>query len=120
MRIYIGNLNYRLRTEELKEVFLPFGEVIGAKIVRDRETKRSKGFGFVEMANESDGRKAIESLNGTDLSGRKMVVTEANPRPDPVAGEEKREISDADNFDISTSETNAEPPEEAGNGNNYE
>jgi RNA recognition motif-containing protein len=52
MRIYIGNLNYRLRTEELKNSFLPFGEVIGAKIVRDQETKRSKGFGFVEMANE--------------------------------------------------------------------
>jgi RNA recognition motif-containing protein len=80
MRIYIGNLNYRLRTEELKNVFLPYGEVIGAKIVRDQETKRSKGFGFVEMANESDGEKAIEALNGFDLSGRKMIVTQAKPR----------------------------------------
>jgi RNA recognition motif-containing protein len=80
MRIYIGNLNYRLRTEELKEVFLPFGEVIGAKIVRDQETKRSKGFGFVEMANEADGLKAIEELNGSELSGRKMIVTQAKPR----------------------------------------
>ena len=80
MRIYIGNLNYRLRTEELKNVFLPYGEVIGAKIVRDLETKRSKGFGFVEMANEADGLKAIEELNGFDLSGRKMIVTMAKPR----------------------------------------
>jgi len=80
MRIYIGNLNYRLRTEELKEVFLAHGEVIGAKIVRDPETKRSKGFGFVEMANDDDGNKAIEALNGTELSGRKMIVTMAKPR----------------------------------------
>jgi len=80
MRIYIGNLNYRLRTEELKNVFLPYGEVIGAKIVRDLETKRSKGFGFVEMANEADGLKAIEELNGFELSGRKMIVTMAKPR----------------------------------------
>jgi RNA recognition motif-containing protein len=80
MRIYIGNLNYRLRTEELKNAFLPFGEVIGAKIVRDQETKRSKGFGFVEMANEADGLTAIEALNGTDLNGRNMIVTQAKPR----------------------------------------
>ncbi len=89
MRIYIGNLNYRLRTEELKNVFLPYGEVIGAKIVRDQETKRSKGFGFVEMANEADGEKAIEGLNGFELSGRKMIVTQAKPRENvlPVAPE---------------------------------
>lgn len=80
MRIYIGNLNYRLRTEELKNAFLPFGEVIGAKIVRDQETKRSKGFGFVEMANEADGLNAIEALNGTDLNGRNMIVTQAKPK----------------------------------------
>lgn len=80
MRIYIGNLNYKLRTEELKAAFDPFGEVVGAKIVRDKETNRSKGFGFIEMANEADGRKAIESLNGTDLNGRNMIVSEAKPR----------------------------------------
>jgi RNA recognition motif-containing protein len=80
MRIYIGNLNYRLRTEVLKETFLPYGEVIGAKIVRDPDTKRSKGFGFVEMANEADGLRAIEALNGFELSGRNMIVTQAKPR----------------------------------------
>ena len=80
MRIYIGNLNYRLRTEELKNVFLPFGEVLGAKIVRDPETKRSKGFGFVEMTNDEDGNRAIDALNGSELSGRKMIVTPAKPR----------------------------------------
>jgi RNA recognition motif-containing protein len=84
MRIYIGNLNYRLRTEELKNVFLPYGEVVGAKIVRDQDTKRSKGFGFVEMVNESDGEKAIEELNGYELSGRKMIVTQAKPRENMV------------------------------------
>lgn len=88
MRIYIGNLNYRLRTEVLKEVFLPYGEVIGAKIVRDLETKRSKGFGFVEMANEADGLKAIEALNGFELKGRKMIVTQAKPREIPVSDEQ--------------------------------
>lgn len=87
MRIYIGNLNYRLRTEELKNVFLPFGEVVGAKIVRDQETKRSKGFGFVEMVNESDGLKAIEELNGFELSGRKMIVTQAKPRETEVGSD---------------------------------
>jgi RNA recognition motif-containing protein len=80
MRIYIGNLNYRLRTEELKAVFEPYGEVIGAKIVRDKETNRSKGFGFIEMANEEDGRKALAALNETELGGRKMIVNEAKPR----------------------------------------
>lgn len=80
MRIYIGNLNYRLRTEELKNAFLPFGEVVGAKIVRDQETKRSKGFGFVEMVNDEDGLKAIEALNGFELNDRKMIVTVAKPR----------------------------------------
>lgn len=80
MRIYIGNLNYRLRTEELKAAFEPYGEVVGAKIVRDKETNRSKGFGFIEMANDADGVKAIEALNGTDLSGRNMIVSEAKPR----------------------------------------
>jgi RNA recognition motif-containing protein len=84
MRIYIGNLNYRLRTEELKNVFLPYGDVVGAKIVRDQDTKRSKGFGFVEMVNESDGLKAIEELNGSDLHGRNMIVTQAKPRENLV------------------------------------
>lgn len=88
MRIYIGNLNYRLRTEELKNAFLPYGEVIGAKIVRDQETKRSKGFGFVEMANQADGEKAIEALNGFELSGRKMIVTQAKPRETTVQNNE--------------------------------
>ncbi len=92
MRIYIGNLNYRLRTEELKNVFLPYGEVIGAKIVRDQETKRSKGFGFVEMANEADGLKAIEELNGYELSGRKMIVTQAKPRETEVSNNHGTEI----------------------------
>lgn len=86
MRIYIGNLNYRLRTEELKKAFEPYGEVIGAKIVRDKETNRSKGFGFIEMANEADGLKAIESLNGSDLNGRNMIVSEAKPRETDGSG----------------------------------
>ena len=69
-----------MRTEELKAAFEPYGEVVGAKIVRDKETNRSKGFGFIEMTNDADGIKAIEALNGTDLSGRNMIVSEAKPR----------------------------------------
>ena len=96
MRIYIGNLNYRLRTEELKAVFEPFGEVIGAKIVRDKETNLSKGFGFIEMANEEDGKNALAALNETELGGRKMIVSEAKPR-EPNGNTEKSVTSNSEN-----------------------
>ena len=82
MRIYIGNLNYRLRTEELKNVFEPHGEVLGAKIVRDPETKRSKGFGFVEMPNDDEAQKAIDELNGATVQGRAIVVNKSEPKPE--------------------------------------
>jgi RNA recognition motif-containing protein len=95
MRIYIGNLNYRLRTEELKNAFLPFGEVIGAKIVRDQETKRSKGFGFVEMANDDEGMRAIEALNGQELNERKMIVTVAKPRENQAESNQNTNDSNA-------------------------
>ena len=80
MNIYVGNLPYSIDRDELKETFAAFGYVATARIVTDRETNRSKGFGFVEMPNDAEARQAIEALNGQDLGGRKAVVNEARPR----------------------------------------
>lgn len=80
MNIYVGNLPYSFGRDELKEAFAAFGEVATARVVTDRETNRSKGFGFVEMPNDAEARKAIEALNGQELGGRKAVVNEARPR----------------------------------------
>lgn len=85
-RIYVGNLSYSLKDEELKSAFAKFGDVVSAKIMMDRDTGRSKGFGFVEMANDDMGAAAIESLDGKDLGGRNIKVTAANPRPERPAG----------------------------------
>ncbi len=82
MRIYVGNVAYRLMDEELKNAFATFGEVESAKIITDRETGRSKGFGFVEMPNSTDARAAITGLNGKELLGRAITVSEARPRPE--------------------------------------
>ena len=82
MNLYVGNLSYTLTDEELKEAFQAFGEVTSATIVNDRETGRSKGFGFVEMADDRAGKKAIAELDGTELGGRMLKVSEARPRED--------------------------------------
>jgi len=82
MNIYAGNLSYNTQDNELNDAFSEFGEVQSAKVIMDRDTGRSKGFGFVEMANDDDGKKAIEALDGTDLDGRTIKVNEARPRPD--------------------------------------
>lgn len=80
MNIYIGNLNYRVQEEDLKQVMEEYGVVDSVKIIKDRETGRSKGFGFVEMANDDDAKKAIEELNEAEYEGRQMVVKEARPK----------------------------------------
>ncbi|MGL5261791.1 MAG: RNA recognition motif domain-containing protein [Bacteroides sp.] len=80
MNIYIGNLNYAVGEDQLQGVMEDFGAVNSVKIIVDRETGRSKGFGFVEMDNEEDARRAIEELNGAEFEGRTMVVKEARPR----------------------------------------
>ena len=80
MNIYVGNLPYSTTPDELREVFAAFGEVAAARIVNDRETGRSKGFGFVEMNSDDEARAAIEALNGKEVGGRKVVVNEARPR----------------------------------------
>ncbi|HCC20970.1 MAG TPA: RNA-binding protein [Verrucomicrobiales bacterium] len=80
MNIYVGNLSWGLSDSDLEQVFAEYGPVKSAKIIQDRETGRSRGFGFVEMANEDDGRKAIDAVNGMEIDGRSLTVNEARPR----------------------------------------
>jgi RNA recognition motif-containing protein len=82
MNIYVGNLSYRMTEDELHQAFAEFGEVTSAKIITDRDTGQSKGFGFVEMPNQSEAEAAISALNETDVQGRNLRVNEARPRPD--------------------------------------
>lgn len=79
-KLYIGNLSYSVDSTQLADVFSEFGTVDSANVITDRETGRSKGFGFVEMAADSEALAAIDQLNGKDLSGRAMNVSEAKPR----------------------------------------
>jgi RNA recognition motif-containing protein len=80
MNIYVGNLSYSLSEQELRDAFAAHGDVSSVKILTDRETGRSRGFGFVEMPNQSEGEAAIAQLNGKDLGGRALRVNEARPR----------------------------------------
>ena len=80
MNIYIGNLNYRVREDDLKQVMEEYGAVASVKIIKDRETGKSKGFAFVEMVDDAAGKKAIEELNEAEYEGRQMVVKEARPK----------------------------------------
>jgi RNA recognition motif-containing protein len=80
MNIYVGNLSYSLSEQELRDAFAAHGDVSSVKILTDRETGRSRGFGFVEMPNQSEGETAIAQLNGKDLGGRALRVNEARPR----------------------------------------
>ena len=76
-KLFVGSLPWKLDDDSLKGTFEPFGKVVSAKVIRDRESGRSRGFGFVEMENESDADKAIQSLNESEVSGRKITVKEA-------------------------------------------
>jgi len=80
MNIYVGNLSFRTDDEELRETFAEFGDVASAKVVIDRETDRSRGFGFVEMDNDDEAKAAIEALDGAEVGGRNLRVNEAKPR----------------------------------------
>lgn len=80
MNIYVGNLSYQMSESELRDAFAAFGEVSSVKILMDRETGRSRGFGFVEMPNQSEAETAIAQLNGKDLGGRALRINEARPR----------------------------------------
>lgn len=80
MNIYVANVPYSVKDQDLQELFAPFGEVTSAKVIMDKVTNRSRGFGFVEMANDEAGRAAIEGTNGKSFHGRDLVVNEARPR----------------------------------------
>ena len=80
--IYVGNLSFDVSEAQLQESFAAFGTVNKASVVMDRMTGRSRGFGFVEMANDDEGNKAIESLNGSELGGRSVTVNLAKPKVD--------------------------------------
>ena len=86
MKIYVGNLSYEVTEEELKQEFMSFGEVTSANIITDRDSGRTKGFGFVEMASKSEAEAAITGLNGKTLKERTIVVNEARPRTDSRSG----------------------------------
>ncbi|HKL33860.1 MAG TPA: RNA-binding protein [Tangfeifania sp.] len=86
MNIYVGNLPYSVVEEDLREIFEEYGEVASVKIINDKLTGRSKGFGFVEMDEDDEARKAIEELNNADLSGRNIKVNESRPRSNDSRG----------------------------------
>ena len=80
MKIYAGNLSYSMSSEDLWKTFEEFGNVESADVIMDRNTNRSKGFGFVEMSNDTEARAAISALNGKDVEGRALNISEAKPR----------------------------------------
>ena len=80
MNIYVGNLSYSLDESELREAFAAYGEVSSVKVLMDRETGRSRGFGFVEMPNQNEAEAAVTEVNGKEVGGRALRVNEARPR----------------------------------------
>jgi len=82
MNIYVGNLAFRTTEDDLRQLFGEYGEVSSVKIISDRETGRSRGFGFVEMPNQAEAEAAINAINDTDVGGRNLRVNEARPRTD--------------------------------------
>lgn len=85
-KLYVGNLAYSVRDDSLQQAFAQFGTVTSAKVMMDRETGRSKGFGFVEMGSDAEAQAAINGMNGQSLEGRAVVVNEARPREDRPGG----------------------------------
>ncbi len=79
-KLFVGSLPWAVTDESLRDAFAAFGSVVSAKVITDRQTGRSRGFGFVEMEAESDASKAIEALNGSEFQGRNIVVSEAKPK----------------------------------------
>ena len=86
MNIYVGNLSWNLKDQDLSNLFASHGEVTSAKIVNDKFTNRSKGFGFVEMPNDDQAQAAIAALNGSEVDGRNIVVNESRPKPEGSGG----------------------------------
>ena len=85
-KLYVGNLSYNVDSSELEQLFAQHGQVLSAQVINDRDTGRSKGFGFVEMANDNEAEAAIAALNGQQHGGRALTVNEARPREDRGGG----------------------------------
>ena len=85
-KLYVGNLSYNVDSSELEQLFSQHGQVVSAQIINDRDTGRSKGFGFVEMANDAEADAAIAALNGQEHGGRALTVNEAKPREERSGG----------------------------------
>lgn len=86
MNIYVSNIPYTANDDQLRDAFAAFGTVQSARVIKDRATGRSRGFGFVEMPDEAEGQKAVEALNGSDLQGRRISAREARPREEGNGG----------------------------------
>jgi RNA recognition motif-containing protein len=86
MNIYVSNLSFNVQDEDLREFFAPYGEVTSAKIINDRETGKSRGFGFVEMSDDTASQKAITELDGATVEGRNIKVMEAKPKENKSFG----------------------------------
>src|ERR1044072_8297296 len=86
MNIYVGNLSWNLKDQDLSNLFASYGEVTSAKIVTDKFTNRSKGCGFVEIDNDDQAQAAITALNGSEVDGRNIVVNESRPKPEGGSG----------------------------------
>ena len=86
MNIYVGNLSLEVTEDELQREFAAFGEVVSAKVIKDGYSGRSKGFGFVEMSNNTEAEAAINGLNGSEIKGRAVKVNEANPKREGRSG----------------------------------
>jgi RNA recognition motif-containing protein len=93
MNIYVGNVKYEMTGDELKEMFSVYGEVSSVRIISDRDTGRSKGFGFVEMPNDSEAKAAIEATNEKEIGGRTLKVNEARPREERPRDDRARRSS---------------------------
>ena len=85
-KLYVGNLSYNIRDDDLNQAFAQYGNVSSAKVMMDRDTGRSKGFGFVEMGSDAEAQAAINGMNGQALDGRAIVVNEARPREERPGG----------------------------------
>jgi RNA recognition motif-containing protein len=81
VNIYVGNLPFTMTDADLRSIFADYGELTSATVISDRDTGRSRGFGFVEVADEALGEKAVEELDGRDIDGRRLTVNKARPRP---------------------------------------
>jgi RNA recognition motif-containing protein len=86
MNIYVANLSFDIKDEDLKALFTPFGDVSSAKVITDKMTSRSRGFGFVEMSDDAAGKKAIADLDGTTVQDRQVKVNEAKPKEEKSYG----------------------------------